>query len=284
VLANDHALLHTNQGSRMTDNRTAQFRALHERPGIALLLPNIWDAASAALFGEAGCLALATSSASMAWSLGYADGGALPRDELLGAVRRILRVTRLPLTVDLEDGYSHQPVEVAQLVAELAALGVAGINIEDGSGAPELLCAKIEAIRTTPAGAAIFVNARTDVYLRQMATGAQAVAMVLARLASYRRAGADGAFVPGLGNLPEIERVASGTPMPLNVMLLPGMHSVRALAEAHVRRLSVGPATFQAGYGVAQNHVRQFLREDDPTPMLQTTLDYQAMNVALSPP
>ncbi len=116
-----------------------QFLQLHQAPGSILLLPNAWDAASAKTFEASGAAAVATSSASLAWACGYADGGALPPEELLHAVSNITRVLKVPLTVDMEDGYSTDPAEVGRLAAAVASAGAVGINLEDGSGAPALL-------------------------------------------------------------------------------------------------------------------------------------------------
>jgi 2-methylisocitrate lyase-like PEP mutase family enzyme len=113
------------------------FQSLHE--GGLLLLANCWDGGSARLAQAAGARALATSSASLAWANGYADGSHLPPGLLLQSVRGIARVSDLPLTVDIEDGYSDEPEQVASLVRELMDAGAVGINIEDGAGRPELL-------------------------------------------------------------------------------------------------------------------------------------------------
>src|SRR3546814_3732428 len=109
----------------------------------------------------------------------------------------ILRVVSVPVTVDIEDGYSDDPLAVADLARAIAAAGAVGVNIEDGGGAPALLVDKIRAIREPDGAAPLFVNARTDVYLRGMASGDEAVAMTVERLTAYRDAGADGGFVPG---------------------------------------------------------------------------------------
>ena len=111
--------------------RVAQFRQLHEgeRP---LVLVNAWDAVSARLFEEAGSPAIGTTSAGVAWSLGYADGERVSRRELLGACERICRALRVPVTVDVERGFGGTPDDVCATVRDLVELGVAGINIEDG--------------------------------------------------------------------------------------------------------------------------------------------------------
>src|ERR1700677_5307411 len=112
---------------------TQRFRNLHQGPGI-LLLPNAWDAVSARLIESLGAKAIATTSAGLAWSHGYPDGNALPEDQLIAATRDIARVIRVPLTVDIEAGYSDDPVAVARLVARILVLGVVGINIDERQG------------------------------------------------------------------------------------------------------------------------------------------------------
>lgn len=218
-----------------------RFEQLHRSPAL-FVLPNVWDAGGAALAQQLGASAVGTTSAAMAWSCGYPDGGALPEVALLQRVAEIVRVTSLPVTVDMEDGYSDDPQEVALRVARLVELGVVGINIEDGADSPALLEAKLQAIRHQLGARPLFINARTDVYLRGMAKGEQAVAMSIERLQGYARAGADGGFVPGIADLGGMAHIADGQPLPLNVMWLPGMASHDALAQAGVRRLSAGPA------------------------------------------
>lgn len=264
-----------------TNSLHAQFTALHAAPQ-TLVLPNAWDAASAAVFAQEGATAVATSSASLAWSLGYADGGTLPRDELLAAIRRILRVIQIPLTVDLEDGYGEDPQAVATLVADVAALGVAGINLEDGAQTPSLLAAKIAAARVALGTTPLFINARTDVYLRQLAQGEAAMQMVLERAALYQAAGADGLFVPGMAGIDDTQRIASQTPLPLNLMLLPGMPAIQDLASAGARRFTAGPATFQAAYGHARSLAQVLLAKHDTAGLFANGIAYDTMNALFS--
>src|SRR5690606_12744441 len=122
----------------MTLSPHAQFVALHDTD-VPLLLPNAWDAASARLWQEAGATAIATTSAAVAWALGYADGGKLPRGELLASLRGSLRVVSVPVTVDIEDGYGDDPHAVADLARAVAGAGAVVVNIEDGGGPPALL-------------------------------------------------------------------------------------------------------------------------------------------------
>jgi 2-methylisocitrate lyase-like PEP mutase family enzyme len=171
----------------------ARFRELHG-PGQLLILANAWDAVSARTIESCGATAIATTSAGLAWAHGYPDGNALPTPVLIAALREITRVARVPVSADVEAGYADAPGAVADLVVAAAEAGAVGINLEDGSGSPDVLCAKIEAVRaaTARAGVDVFVNARADVYLRSLVAPEQCLDETRARIARYRAAGADG--------------------------------------------------------------------------------------------
>ncbi len=254
------------------------FFHLHQQPH-PLLLPNIWDPASAALAQKTGAQALATSSAALAWACGYADGEQLPARELLGAVGRLMRVAVLPLTVDIEQGYSEEPEQVAALVLQLAQLGVAGINLEDGTAPPALLAAKISACRRSLGRRPFFINARTDVFLhalmREQTTGEAALAECRQRLALYQAAGADGGFMPGLSDLTITAQLAASLPepMPLNLMGWPQGATCQALVSAGVQRLSAGPALFLRAYQQFQHEAAAFCRYQQPGPLTDTTMN-----------
>lgn len=265
----------------MTATSFSTFKELHEG-STPLLLPNAWDAASAVLFERDGATAIATSSASLAWALGYADGGTLPRDELLAAVRRIMRVIKVPLSVDIEDGYSDDADVVAGLVADLQQYGVAGINLEDGGGAPELLVAKIKAIRNKLAGAGFFINARTDVYLRGLASGDAAVQMAISRTQAYQAAGASAAFLPELCDAAAISTIAQALDIPVNIMAVPGMPDISQLFAAGCRRFSLGPVPFQLAYHHGREGVYQFLHQGQTASLFKHELSYPYMNAALN--
>lgn len=259
------------------------FRSLHHGPDL-LLLPNAWDAGSARLIESLGAAAIATTSAGVAWSRGYPDVDALPIEQLLAAAREIARVIRAPLTIDIEGGYSSDPAVVAQVVTGIIDAGAVGINIEDGTGSPDLLCAKIEAARQAAArtGVDLFINTRTDVYLRGFATGDAAVEGVLRRASLYRAAGCDGLFVPGLADSPAIEVIASAIdPLPLNIMLVPGLPSVTVLRTHGVRRLSTGSAIAQAALGFTGRLATDFLAGSSDE-MFAAAADYGTMNQLFS--
>jgi 2-methylisocitrate lyase-like PEP mutase family enzyme len=119
------------------------FRRLHE--GGLLVLANSWDAGSARLIESLGVKAIATTSAGVAWSHGYADGDLLPVPLLVASVADIARAVSVPITVDVEGGYSTDADRVGEVVAEVIGVGAVGINVEDGTGAPDLLCSRLEA-------------------------------------------------------------------------------------------------------------------------------------------
>ena len=261
----------------MTSTNT--FRALHNGNEL-LLLPNAWDPGSARLIESLGAKAIATTSAGLAWSRGFPDGDALPIDQLITTTRDIARLIRVPLSIDVEGGYSDDPAVVARVVGGILDVGAVGINIEDGAGLPEVLCAKIEAARRSAirAGVDLFINVRTDVYLRAMTSGDGAVREVIRRAELYRAAGCDGIFVPGLVEGPAIEAIAAAIdPLPLNIMLMPGLPSPAVLRAQGVRRLSAGSAIAQAATGFASQIVNDFLAgsSDD---MSMITVDYSSMN------
>jgi 2-methylisocitrate lyase-like PEP mutase family enzyme len=235
------------------------FKKLHEGPQI-LVLPNAWDAASAALMEDAGAMAVATSSAALAWAHGYADGDVLPRAALLAALSEIARVISVPLTADIEGGYTDDLPELTELIKAVASAGAVGINLEDGARAPDLHARKIEAARK--AGADLFVNARIDVYLRG-GQGDEALTETLRRAAQYKDAGASGVFVPGPVDETLIATLANEIALPLNVMGRAGAPSAARLQELGVRRLSSATAPFRAAYAAAQRAISAFVASGD---------------------
>ena len=262
----------------MSSSEAAQaFRNLH-RASSPLLLANAWDAGSAALIASLGASAIATTSAGVCWARGYADGGSLPSAELVETARAIARVVRVPLSVDMEAGYSSAPAAVAELAARLADAGAVGINIEDGAEAPELLCQKIAAIRSR-AGAELFINARVDVFLRAIATGAAAVQEVCRRARLYQAAGCDGIFVPGLADVQAMGAIADAiAPLPLNVMLVPGLPAPDVLYRHGVRRLSAGSGLAQATMGHLARLATQFLEGQTQVVSGAASIGYGPMN------
>ncbi|GAA0434691.1 isocitrate lyase/phosphoenolpyruvate mutase family protein [Streptomyces luteireticuli] len=237
------------------------FHALHhaDRP---LLLPNAWDFASAAALAAAGFAAIGTTSLGVASANGLPDAAGLARDETVALARRLVRLP-CPVTVDIEAGFSTDPGEVADLVSELAGLGVAGINMEDARGDrladPTTQVALIRAVKHR--APEIFLNARADTYwLGVDAT----VPATLDRARRYVDAGADGIFVPGLAEEKDIAAVTATLPVPVNVLHLPALGLDR-LADLGVRRVSTGSLLFRAALHAAVTTALT-IREDEPLP------------------
>ncbi len=264
-----------------TPTQVSLFRQLHDE-GL-LLLANAWDAGSARLIESLGAKALATTSAGVAWSHGYADGDLLPVRLLIATVADIARTIRVPLSVDVEGGYSSDPAAVGEAVAAVIDAGAVGINIEDGTEAPDLLCAKIERVKGVGArlGVDVFVNARTDVYLRGLAPAERRVDETLARAERYRAAGTDGIFVPGVADPGAIRAIAAAARLPLNVLALPGLPPASELGALGVRRLSAGSGITQAVFGRIASLTAAFLQDGASDPLSAGAMPYPEINALM---
>ncbi len=258
------------------------FRQLHQGPGL-LKIANVWDAGSAVLVQTLGVPALATTSAGLAWALGYADGNHLPIEEHAAAVRRIVRVARVPVSVDSEAGYSDDPAMVADNILRLAEAGAAGVNLEDGAGSPARLARKIEAIKgaASRAGVDVFINARCDVWLKRLAPGRE-VEEVLLRARDYAAAGADGLFAAGVTAPADIEALVSGQPLPLNVMARSALPDLDTLRRLGVRRVSAGSAISEAAWGRALRAASGFLAAGCGADLFDGATPYPQINGALN--
>jgi 2-methylisocitrate lyase-like PEP mutase family enzyme len=229
----------------------ATFRELHHTTA-PLLLPNAWDVGSALAFATVGFPAVGTTSFGIAASAGLPDGG---RSSKAVTTALVAQLCRLPVhvTADIEDGYSDDPAEVAELVAQLAALGVAGVNLEDSTAGhlvdPAAFATKVAAVkRRSPA---VFINARVDnIWFGEQAT----VDAVLLRAGVYADAGADGIFVPGLVVPEDIQIVTAGIGLPVNVLAHPSL-TVAELGDLGVRRVSSGSLPYRAAVDAAVNVV-----------------------------
>jgi 2-methylisocitrate lyase-like PEP mutase family enzyme len=256
----------------------AAFRALHQS-GL-LVLPNAWDAGSARVIERAGARAIATSSAAVAWAHGYPDGEAVPVEAVLATVREIVRVVAVPVSADIEAGYAADAAAAGAVAARIIEAGAVGINMEDGAGTPELLAAKIDSVKAAAARAGVdfWVNARIDVYLRKLRDGAAAYDETVARARSYREAGADTIFVPGVVDEALLARLVRDVVLPLNVLAWPGLPPAETLRAIGVRRLSAGSGLAKA----ALNHVyvltQTFLRDGRSEPLAAGALGNPELN------
>ncbi|MCY4180236.1 MAG: isocitrate lyase/phosphoenolpyruvate mutase family protein [Litoreibacter sp.] len=225
---------------------------LHQK-GRPLVLYNIWDAGGAKAVEKAGAPAVATGSWSMAAAHGYDDGEAIPLDFVLRIVERICASVDVPVTVDFEGGYATDPDEVAENVRKVIRAGAAGVNFEDrvvkGEGLHPIAAqtARIRAIKAVAAdeGIPIVLNARTDLFLgTDPARHEGHLSEALEREAAYAKAGADCFFVPGLTDTGLISKVNEIASLPINVMMMGELNSIKQVASLGVSRVSYGPGPF----------------------------------------
>jgi 2-methylisocitrate lyase-like PEP mutase family enzyme len=252
-----------------------KLRRLHGDP-TPLRLPNAWDAGSARLFESSGATAIATTSAGVAWALGYSDGRKLPIDETVALARRLVRVLNVPLSMDIENGYSDNPQKVAENTMRLVDVGVAGINIEDGPDNPTLLASKIEAIRksVSKAGTDLFVNARSDVFLASLVEPERLIDEATNRGLLYASVGADGLFLPAIVQPTDIRAIVEAVRLPLNVMARPGLVDAGELGKLGVRRLSAGAGIAQVVWGQANHLAREFTQEGRSETLVDRLMSY----------
>ena len=244
------------------------FRALHARPG-AFVIPNPWDAGSTLLLNAFGFEALATTSAGHAFALGRRDGGGgIGRAETLANARAIVEATHLPVSADLENGFGDEPEACAETIRAASAVGLVGGSIEDASGDParpiydfshavERVAAAVEAARSLPTP--FVLTARAENFLH----GHPDLEDTIRRLQAFEKAGAEVLYAPGLTKLEQIRTLCASVSRPVNVVmgLVGGSFSVQQLAEAGVKRISLGSSLARAALGALTRAARE-IREN----------------------
>jgi len=239
--------------------RVEILRRLHQGPRI-LVLPNVWDVVTARIVEAAGFSALATTSAGVAFALGYPDGERISRAEMVAAVRRIAGRVRVPVTADMEAGYGRTPQAAAETAREVIAAGAVGMNLEDapadGDGLFDvaLQAERVRAARESAeaAGVPLVINARTDVFLASIGAPETRLSHAVRRLNAYRAAGADCLFAPGVTDRATIATLVREVGGPLNVLAGPGCPPVPELEALGVRRLSLGSGVMRATLGLVR--------------------------------
>jgi len=239
--------------------RVEILRRLHQGPRI-LVLPNVWDVVTARIVEAAGFSALATTSAGVAFALGYPDGERISRAEMVAAVRRIAARVRVPVTADMEAGYGRTPQAAAETAREVIAAGAVGMNLEDapadGGGLFDvaLQAERVRAARESAeaAGVPLVINARTDVFLASIGAPETRLSHAVRRLNAYRAAGADCLFAPGVTDRATIATLVREVGGPLNVLAGPGCPPVPELEALGVRRLSLGSGVMRATLGLVR--------------------------------
>lgn len=263
--------------------RAQRFRALHDRSRV-LLLPNAWDAGSARVFEDLGFDAIATTSGGVAWSLGYADGEHMPLSEAVAAIRRIVRVTSLPVSADFEAGYGESPEAVAASVRTVIAAGVVGINLEDGirhetlrdiDDAARRIAAAREAARE--AGVPIIINARVDTWIVDGGAGeTERINETLRRARAYLAAGADCIYPIALGKPDAIARLCAEIDAPVNIGARAGLPDLAELGRLGVARVSTATRLATLALSAARE-AAQRLRSSGRFDGLDAALGYEAI-------
>lgn len=243
------------------EDKARAFAALHV-PGDPLVLFNIWDAGSARAVAEAGARAVATGSWSVAAAHGLSDAEAVPMEDVLANLGRIAAAVDLPITLDFEGGYARHPVGLQANFSRVIEAGAIGCNFEDqiigGDGLYAIAeqAGRIAALKA--AAPAAFVNARTDLFLKNGADRhGRLMDEARERGAAYAQAGADGFFVPGLIDERLIAAICEASALPANIMRAPGGPEVARLAELGVARVSYGPGPYRIAQAALSDAARK---------------------------
>src|SRR5258707_5816134 len=252
---------------RVQAQKAEQFRKMHAGPRI-LALPNAWDAVSARILEEAGHPAIATSSAAIAFSLGYPDGQRISRTEMLEAVARIARAVRVPVTADMESGYGTTVKDMMDTAKAVIAAGAIGMNLEDVTGDDEtshveisLQQEKIRAIReaSSSLGAPLVLNARTDIYLMPIGEDSTRFDRAVERLRAYRQAGADCVVWPGVSDRDTIAKLVEAIAAPLNILASANCPSLAGLGKMGVARVRTGSSVMRGTLGLVRQIAKDWM-------------------------
>jgi 2-methylisocitrate lyase-like PEP mutase family enzyme len=261
--------------------KAEKLRQLHHGPKI-LVLPNAWDAASARIFEDAGFPAIATTSAGVAFSLGYPDGQLIPRQEMLAVVKRIAHSADIPVTADLEAGYG----DAAKTAEGAIEAGAVGLNLEDFDHASEKLfpiAEQVEKIKTIrrvseKLGVPLVLNARTDQYLAEIGEPSTRFAAACERLHAYIAAGADCVFVPGVTDEDTLSRLVAELKFPMNALAQPPSPNIARLQQLGVARVSIGAGITRAVMGLTQRAARELFQSGTYRAMFDGAMPWAEAN------
>lgn len=266
--------------------KAEELRKLHHGPR-TLVLPNVWDVASARVVEELGYPAVATSSAGVAFALGYPDGQRVSRDAMLEVVARIARSVRVPVTADMEAGYGTTVEDMAETAKALVAAGAVGLNLEDVTGdtessqvETELQVRKIRMIREVSAklGVPLVINARTDIYLMPIGPEATRFERTVERLRAYRDATADCLFAPGLSDRGTIEKLVKAVAAPLNILASAGCPTLTELEKIGVARVSVGSGMMRATLGLVRRIGKELMEAGTFSALFEGAVPFAEVN------
>jgi 2-methylisocitrate lyase-like PEP mutase family enzyme len=231
--------------------KAKQFYDLHHT-GKLLILPNIWDVLGAKLLEDLGYPAIATASASVAYSNGYNDGENISFTDVLLILKKIAGSVNVPVTADVESGYAQNENQLKENIRRLIETGIVGINIEDTDKKTKTLVSaevqseKIKVIKdiAREMNVSLFINARTDCFIHEKSFASPQLKLeeAIKRGLAYKAAGAD-CFYPILAyKEDEIKTIVQQVKMPVNIITMPGIPALNALQEIGVARVSLGPS------------------------------------------
>lgn len=256
------------------------FKALHEGP--AFIMPNAWDGLSALLVKEQGFKAIGSSSIAIAFGLGVRDGmHDVSREDAVANAALLAKVSGLPVNGDLEDGFGPSPEDCVETVEAAIAAGLAGLGIEDTTANPTQpihdfdTAVKRVAAAAKAAKGRILLTGRTDNFIN----GRPDLDDTIKRLTAFAEAGADVLFAPGLPDVESIHKVVKAvSPKPVNVVMGPGV-ALSVLAEAGVKRVSIGGALHRAAMTAARRTLAELAqgRLDTAFKGVDTTGDYKKL-------
>jgi 2-methylisocitrate lyase-like PEP mutase family enzyme len=264
--------------------KAERLRALHAGPRI-LVLCNVWDAASARVVEDAGFPAVATSSAGIAYSLGYPDGQRISPEEMADAVAGITRAVGVPVTADMESGYGSTPEAAAETARSAIAAGAVGINLEDAIEENEFFEISLQAERVRAAreaaekaGVPLVINARTDIYLKAAGEPAGRFEEAVRRANAYREAGADCLFLPGVTDAAVIARLVREVHGPINILATDGAPTTGELERMGVRRVSVGSGPMRAAMTLAHRIAHELAQSGTYVSFTRDVISYAEAN------
>lgn len=249
-----------------------EFKNLHNQDK-PLLIANVWDVPSAKIAEELNFQAIGTSSSAIASLLGYQDGEEMNFSELKYMVKRIAENSNLPLSVDLESGYSRNPKEIANHIKELSDLGVVGINIEDSIVDKSRTLLDAEKFAQTISEIVknlqkdnidVFINVRTDTFLLSVSN---TIEETKKRIKLYENAGANGIFVPCIEQISDIKEIVNCTQLPINVMCMPNLPNFETLHNLGVKRISMGNFIFDNMYSQFKLKTEEILNQQSFNPV-----------------
>ncbi|MGZ4042815.1 MAG: isocitrate lyase/PEP mutase family protein [Bacteroidia bacterium] len=248
--------------NKKTQETKAQlFHSLHHN-GKMLVLPNIWDPLAALLIEDLGYQAIATASASIAFSNGHNDGENMPFNELLTLLSKITRGVNIPVTADIESGYADTESGLQKNIERLVNTGIVGINLEDTNRQKNTLfsietqCKRIGIVRkiSEDMNIPLFINARTDVYIRDnFASDEEKFEETIKRGRAYLNAGADCIFPIVMKQKQDIQNLISVLKCPINILTIAGVPDLKTLSEIGVARVSLGPSFLKIAIRAMKN-------------------------------